>query len=94
LYSLDIVRSAKKELKNIDKSSQLFITNSLIDFTSKFDNNYEVSLMKKGIIKKLKGQSQDLYRLKLRSYRIIYKKEDNVLVILVLSITTREGAYR
>ena len=94
MYSLDIVRSAKKELKNIDKSSQLFITNSLIDFTSKFDNNYEVSLMKKGIIKKLKGQSQDLYRLKLRSYRIIYKKEDNVLVILVLSITTREGAYR
>jgi len=94
LYTLDIVRSAKKELKNIDKSSQLFITNSLINFISKFDNTYEVSLMKKGIIKKLKGQSQDIYRLKLRSYRIIYKKEDNVLIILVLSITTREGAYK
>ncbi len=94
MYIINFTNSSKRDLKKIDKSSQLFIKNSLIDFISKFNNEYEISLMQKGIIKKLKGQSQDIYRLKLRSYRVIYKKEDNVLIILVLNITTREGAYK
>jgi mRNA interferase RelE/StbE len=50
--------------------------------------------MQKDIIKKLKGQKEDIYRLKLRSYRVVYKKEDNILVILILNVTTREGAYK
>ena len=94
MYILNFTNPSKKDLKKIDKSNQLFIKNSLIDFASKFDDEYEISLMKKGIIKKLKGQSEDIYRLKLRFYRIIYKKEDDVLIILVLSVTTREGAYK
>ena len=47
-----------------------------------------------GKIKKLKGIVQELYRLKLRRYRVIYKKESDRLVILVLSVKSREGAYR
>lgn len=50
--------------------------------------------MQNGTIKKLKGQSEEIYRLKLRSYRIIYKKEDATLIILVLNVTTRESAYK
>ena len=91
---MEISRSAKKELYNIDKHNQLFIINSLSDFIENFNDDYEISLMKKGIIKKLKGKKETLYRLKLRSYRVIYKKYKDKLVILVLNITTREGAYK
>jgi len=94
LYTINFTNPSKKDLKKIDKSNQLFIKNSLIDFANKFNNEYEISLMQKGIIKKLKGQTEDIYRLKLRSYRVIYKIEDDILIILVLNITTRESAYR
>ena len=50
--------------------------------------------MQKGKIKKLQGQKEELYRLKLRSYRVIYKKYNYRLVILVVHITTRESAYK
>ena len=50
--------------------------------------------MHTGKIKKLQGQEEELYRLKLRSYRVIYKKYEDRLVILVVHVTTREGAYR
>ena len=94
LYTLSFTNPSKKDLKKIDKSNQLFIKNSLIDFVNNFNHEYEISLMKKGVIKKLKGKTEDIYRLKLRSYRAVYKKEDDILIILVLNITTREDAYR
>ena len=94
MYKLEFLNSAKKELKNIDKQNQLFIINSLDDFIKNFNDDYEKSLMQKGIIKKLKGQKETMYRLKLRTYRIVYKKYKDRLVILVLNVTTREGAYK
>ena len=94
LYTLNFTNPSKKDLKKIDKSNQLFIKKSLIDFVSNFNNEYEISLMKKGVIKKLKGKTEDIYRLKLRSYRVIYKKEEDILIILVLNVTTREDAYK
>ena len=86
MYTLEFTVSSKKEFKRIDKSSQAFIES--------FSSEYELSLMHIGKIKKLQGQKEELYRLKLRSYRVIYKKYDNRLVILVLHVTTREGAYK
>jgi len=94
LYVLEFVRSSKKELKNIDKYNQVFILNSLEDFIKNFSSEYESSLMNSGKIKKLQGQKEILYRLKLRSYRVIYKKYEDKLVILVVHVTTREGAYK
>jgi len=67
---------------------------SLYLFASNFSDNYETSLMQTGKIKKLQGQKEELYRLKLRSYRLIYKKEDDRLVIYVIHLTTRESAYK
>ena len=94
MYVLEFVRSSKKELKNIDKYNQVFILNSLEDFIKNFSSEYESSLMNSGKIKKLQGQKEILYRLKLRSYRVIYKKYEDKLVILVVHVTTREGAYK
>ena len=94
MYHIQFTNPSKKDLKKIDKSNQLFIKNSLLDFVTNFNDEYEVLLMKRGTIKKLKGQKEDIYRLKLRSYRVVYKKENDIFVILVLNINTRESAYK
>jgi len=94
MYKIEFKSSVKKDFKNIDKSNLLFIKDSLKDFTNNFSNDYEISLMQKGIVKKLKGQKEDIYHLKLRSYKVVYKKENDLLIILVLSVNTRENSYK
>lgn len=94
MYKIDFHSSAKKDFKNINKSDVQFIRNSLKDFMQNFSSDYETALMSSGKIKKLQGQKEILYRLKLRSYRVIYKKYEDRLVILVVHVTTREGAYK
>jgi len=94
LYSLHFSRSATKEFKKIDKHNQLFLVRSLDEFIANFNDTYEQALMQKGKIKKLQGQKEVLYRLKLRSYRVVYQKKNEELVILVVHVTSREGAYR
>lgn len=94
MYTIDFSRRSKQDFKKIDKSDILFIRNSLKDFIDKFSSEYESILMSNGKIKKLQGQEEVLYRLKLRSYRVIYKKYEDKLVILVVHVTTREGAYK
>lgn len=94
MYSIEFFNSAKKDLKSIDKQNQAFILDSLDEFALNFSSANEKSLMQSGKIKKLKGQKEIIYRLKLRMYRVIYKKYEDKLVILVLHVTSREGAYR
>jgi len=94
LYALHFSRSATKEFKKIDKHNQLFLTRSLDEFIANFNDTYEQSLMQKGKIKKLQGQKEVLYRLKLRSYRVVYQKQNEKLIILVVHVTSREGAYK
>ncbi len=94
MYSIEFFNSAKKDLKSIDRQNQAFILDSLDDFAENFNVDYEKSLMHSGKIKKFKGQKETLYRLKLRTYRVIYKKYEDRLVILVLHVTTRESAYK
>jgi len=94
LYSLLFKSSVKKDFKHISKADIGFIKESLYTFVSAFNSAYEQELLKTGKIKKLQGESDILYRLKLRRYRVIYKKENDILVILVLSVKSREGSYR
>ncbi len=94
MYSIEFFNSAKKDLKSIDKQNQAFIIDSLDEFVLNFSSINEKSLMQSGKIKKLKGQKDTLYRLKLRMYRVIYKKYEDKLVILVVHVTSRESAYK
>ena len=94
MYTIEFDNVSKKDFKKIDKHNQVFILDSLDDFINNFSSEYETYLMQTGKIKKIKGQSEVLYRLKLRSYRVIYKKYEDRLVILVVHVTTREGAYK
>jgi len=94
MYQLVFEKRVKKDFKNINKSNILFIKNTIIDFADSFNSEFEQHLIQKGKIKKLKGTSQELYRLKLRSYRIIYQKKEDRLIILILSISSRDNSYK
>jgi mRNA interferase RelE/StbE len=94
MYALEFKASVKKDFRHISKADIGFIKESLYMFTEHFSSEYEQQLMKTGKIKKLQGESEVLYRLKLRRYRVIYKKEVDRLVILVLSVKSRESAYK
>ena len=91
---MELKASVKKDFKHISKADIVFIKESLYAFVENFSSHYEQDLLKVGKIKKLQGETETLYRLKLRRYRVIYKKESNQLVILALSVKSRESAYR
>ncbi|MFK5938914.1 MAG: hypothetical protein QM497_11020 [Sulfurimonas sp.] len=94
MYKIDFKSSVKKDFRKVNNTDIKFIRDSLNDFAKHFSSDYEIALMQKGKIKKLQSQKEDLYRLKLRSYRVIYKKYNDRLLILVVHVTTRESAYK
>lgn len=94
MYKLEFEKTALKDFKKISKADIRFIKDSITEFANRFSNVYENELMKSGKIKKLKAQIDELYRLRLRTYRIIYKKENDKLIILVLSVKSRENSYK
>jgi mRNA interferase RelE/StbE len=94
LYQLELKSSVKKDFKHIDIADVKIIKESLYLFVENFSFEYEQELLKTGKIKKMQGFSEELYRLKLRQYRVIYTKENDKLIILVLSIKSRENSYK
>ena len=94
MYELEFKSSVKKDFRKISKADIGFIQTSLYQFVEAFCVEYEQELLKLGKIKKLQGESEELYRLKLRRYRVIYKKEEDRLIILVLNVSSRESAYK
>lgn len=93
-YSLDIDKKASKDILSLDKSTRNFILDELESFINNFDEEYEKELIKLTKIKALKGEFKGLYRLRLRTYRVIYEKINNKLVILVLRVSHRKNVYR
>jgi len=94
MYQVIYQNSAIKDFKKIDKAHKKFLTDTIYEFVNNFSHEYEYELIKTGKIKKLRGEEEELYRLKLRSYRVIYKKENDELIILVLSVKSRENSYK
>ena len=94
MYTLEFEKSVKKDFKNINISDIKFIKESLYSFIENFSFEYEQELLRTGKIKKLQGMEEELYRLRLRTYRVIYKKEEDRLIILVVSVKSRENSYK
>ena len=94
MYSVVYKKTAIKDFRRIDKANIKFLMDSILEFTNNFSFEYEQELLKTGKIKKLQGINEDLYRLKLRTYRVIYKKEEDRLIILVVSVKSRENSYK
>ncbi|MEA2029040.1 MAG: hypothetical protein U9N49_08700 [Campylobacterota bacterium] len=66
MYALEFKSSVKKDLRTISRANLEFIKISLHEFASNFNSKYERELIKVGKIKKLQGESDSLYRLRLR----------------------------
>lgn len=93
-YNLEFDKKASKDILSLDKSTRNFILDELESFINNFDEDYEKELMKLTKIKALQGEFKGLYRLKLRTYRVIYEKIGTKLVILVLRVSHRKDVYR
>jgi mRNA interferase RelE/StbE len=82
------------DINSLDRATQKFIIDSLDEFANNFNSEYEKNLIKLKKIKLLQGDMQGFYRLKLRTYRVIYKKYKNKLVIYVVRVQHRNKVYK
>lgn len=93
-YRLEFESRVKKNFAGIGKENSVIIMKVLSEFAANFSHEYEQELLKTTKIKALKGGYEGLYKLRIRSFRAIYKKKDNELIILVLRAAARKDAYR
>ena len=93
-YRLEFESRVKKDFANIGRENSVRIMTLLSEFATNFSCEYEQELLKTTKIKALKGSYEGLYRLRIRSFRAIYKKKENELIILVLRVVDRKDAYR
>ncbi|WP_456323349.1 type II toxin-antitoxin system RelE family toxin [Hydrogenimonas sp.] len=92
-FSFRLHPAAKKELEKFDLPIKRFILTSLREFIDHYDPIYERELMHRSKIKKLKGEWEGYYRLRLRNYRVIYEKIDEELVIHIVRVAHRKEVY-
>lgn len=92
-YKLEFDSRVKKDFVNIGRENSTIIMKILSEFAANFNYQYEQELLKTTKIKALKGSYEGLYGLRIRSFRAIYKKKNNELIILVLRVVARKDAY-
>ena len=92
-WKLKFKNSVKKDFNNMGFLESAKIMKSLNDFIENFSEDQERILLKNGNIKRLKGSLEGCYRLRLRTYRVIYEKKENELIILVLRVGSRGDVY-
>ncbi len=86
MYKLKFLGKALEDLEQINRAQQKIIKEKLLILAK----NPEVL---KNNIKKLSGVKEDLYRLRVGSYRIIFKKEKEHFLILIIRIGHRKEIY-
>jgi len=86
MYSLKFLNSAKKEFSKLDKNIQKLIKEKLLILSNNPDEL-------KNNIKPLKGEYKGKFRLRVNDYRIIYKIEDDKIMIVVIRIAHRKEVY-
>ncbi len=86
MYKLKFMGKALEDLKRIDLAHQKIIKEKLLILTKNpaaLRNN----------IKKIGSAQDNLYRLRKGSYRVIFKREEDQLLIIVVRIGHRKEIY-
>ena len=86
MYQLLFLTSAKKEFKKLDSVAQKLIKEKLILLSENPDSV-------KNNIKALQGNHKGKFRLRVGDYRVILKKEDDRLIITIISVGHRKDIY-
>lgn len=83
MYKIIIPKATFKELEKIDFENQKLIYSKIKDLESgNFAND-----------KPLKGKHKGKFRKRAGDYKIIYLRENNILVITLIRIGHRKGVY-
>lgn len=86
MYAIEFLPSAKKELKKLDFVVQKQIKEKIVLLASdpdKLKNN----------IKALKGEYSGKFRLRIGSYRVVFRIVEEQVVIIVIRIGHRKEVY-
>jgi mRNA interferase RelE/StbE len=83
-YKIEVTAAARRALKKLDSDTARRIGEAI--------DGLAVDPRPAGV-KKLAG-ADDLYRIRVRDYRIIYQIEDKQLLIVVVTIGNRREVYR
>jgi mRNA interferase RelE/StbE len=86
MYKLKFLGRALDDFKRIDRAYQRIIKEKLLILA-------ENPQALKNNIKKLQDTKEDFFRLRVGSYRVIFKKQDRELVILIIRIGHRKAVY-
>jgi len=86
MYQLKFLGKALDDLKKIDRAHQLIIKEKLLILA-------ENPRVLKNNIKKLSGIKDNYYRLRVGRYRVIFKKEEKRLIIVIVRIGHRKKVY-
>ncbi len=84
VYQVKVVGAAKRQLRKLSKENQRRILNGI----EKLSQN-----PRPHGYKRLEGQ-ENLFRVRIGDYRIVYETHDDVLFVLVLIIAHRREVYR
>jgi len=83
MYKVAFDKEAEKEFLKLDAKAQKLIASKIIDLQNgKFSND-----------KHLQGKHKGKFRKRAGNYRIIYLKENNILLITVIRIAHRKEVY-
>jgi len=84
MYQIIIKREALKELKQLPKNTSVVITSAIEGLC--------IEPRPHGC-KKLKGSKENLWRIRVGDYRVIYMIDDMVRIINIRSIGNRKSVY-
>ncbi|MCH5138547.1 type II toxin-antitoxin system RelE/ParE family toxin [Clostridiaceae bacterium UIB06] len=79
-YNVKLTKKAEKYIKKQDKDTQKRLIKAIVE-------------LPEGDIKKLKGMDE-LYRLRVGDFRVIFEKKDTELIIIVVDIGNRGQIYK
>ena len=83
MYKVAFEKEAEKEFLKLDSSAQKLVASKIIELQNgNFSND-----------KPLKGKHKGKFRKRAGNYRIIYLKENNLLVITIIRIAHRKEVY-
>ncbi|MDJ0762988.1 MAG: type II toxin-antitoxin system RelE/ParE family toxin [Myxococcota bacterium] len=84
MYAIEIGPAAERSLKKLSADIQKRIIKAILKLEKQ---------PRPAGVKKLSGED-DIYRIRVRDYRVIYQIRDDVLVIVVVRVGHRRDVYR